>query len=276
MIYKSISFLLFLLLLISCQAPSNKAQDKTTTTPPDDTSAAPSVSTTEEKPLKSPHYFEWQGTINKNIDIHGFWHIVAKDPATQKALLQGKLIYDKVGKPILLLGELDEKENKISLKEMNQEGLITGTLYGDWKDGNINGHWWSPDGEKEYTLQIQTTPKATDVPSVEPKNIAGNYHFSYGEKKYNSSLAVKALGKDSFLLDITGVTAAPSYHIATIEEMPVNVSKHQCIFTYEVESCKLRIRFYAGFAIIDHVDGLNDCPSFGHQASVVGIYRKVE
>jgi hypothetical protein len=233
---------------------------------------------------KTKEVWEWTGTINKTIKVHGDFEIINDREGEEGDVLKGVLVYDKVGKPITLIGKI--RDNYIRLLEVNKEGDVTGMMSGKYEEGVIsNAYWYSPAREKEMEWNVTTKLVTKKQTPLQPLEIEGRYSIQYGEAGGGGFLEVKKLDETTIQFDISNVTGAPSHHIAAVEEGKGKLEKGNTVvydMTYyesleEGErKCIFKIRFFDGLAVVDYVDDHSNCIDFGHNAGVEGLYYKVK
>lgn len=223
--------------------------------------------------------FKWTGTINGSIGIHGHYQMANGFMDSGMDIWVGELIYDKVGKPIKLIGQIQKDGTSIRLLEINPKGNITGIIYGKWNNGNITeGSWYSPTKQNSLDLSIDATPKdEADYTEVRPSkmtDIVGEYHYEYGSEGYLGTLNVHAVKDNQVSFDLACLTSAPGRNIASLEEAIEPMSNYT-IDINMYEACRFNIRFFDGFAVINYVDEKDNC-EFGHNAYVSGFFRKIK
>ena len=233
---------------------------------------------------KTKEVTEWTGTINKTIKVHGNFEVINNKEGEEGDVLKGVLIYDKVGKPITLIGKI--RNDYIRLLEVNQEGDVTGIMSGKYEEGVIsNAYWYSPTWEKEMEWNVTTKSVTKKQTPLQPLEIEGRYSIQYGETGGGGFLEVKQLDETTIQFDISNVTGAPSHHIAAVEEGKGKLEKGNTVvydMTYyesleEGErKCIFKIRFFDGLAVVDYVDDHSNCIDFGHNAGVEGLYYKIK
>lgn len=285
--------IIIMFLLIACQSNNPTTGDQKIVTNKEtisNDSSTPS-SHEEEKEIKEefeeeefdnqmpPRRFEWTGTINGSIKIHGQYQMANGFMDSGMDIWVGELIYDKVGKPIKLIGQLENEGKSIRLLEIDSKGNITGILSGKWQNGSITeGIWFSPKTKDNFNLTINATAKNEEgYTEIRPKKMAdivGKYHYEYGAEGYVGSLHVQTVKDDQVSFELFCLTSAPGRNIASLEEATEPMLDY-AIKVSMSESCQFNIRFFDGFAVIDYLLDKNDC-EFGHNAQVSGIFRKIE
>lgn len=280
-------------LLIACQS-NNSTNTEEIIAHKDTTSSVSTASASseqEETPTKfeeeeleeddsSPIYrYEWTGTINGSIAIHGYYELANGYMDSGMDVWVGELIYDKIGKPIKIIGQLKNGGTSIWFSEMDEIGNITGILAGKWQSGRITeGSWYSPSTRKSFNLTMNAVAKnRDDYQEIRPKNtasIVGKYHYEYGTEGHLGTLDVHSVKDNQVSFDLSCLTAAPGRNIASLEEATNPISDY--VINIDLyKDCEFNIRFFDGFAIIDYVLEKSDC-EFGHNADVSGIFRKIE
>lgn len=275
--------IIVIFLLIACQSNNQRASDKKIIINKD---SSVSDSHQAEKEIEEelenempPRSFEWTGTINGSIKIHGQYQMANGFMDSGMDIWVGELIYDKVGKPIKLIGQLENQGKSIRLLEMDKTGNITGILSGKWQNGSITeGIWFSPKTKDNFSLTINATARnEEDYHEIRPKkatDIVGKYHYEYGSEGYLGSLNVQAVKDNQVSFELFCLTSAPGRNIASLEE----AKEPMLDYTIKInmsENCQFNIRFFDNFAVIDYLLEKNDC-EFGHNAHVSGIFRKIE
>ncbi|MDB5223270.1 MAG: hypothetical protein JWN83_1937 [Chitinophagaceae bacterium] len=254
------------LLIFSCQTKINSTQANNQ----DSTLNNSEVNNSQSQ--NSIHY--WVGNINSNIPI--FLWVIVKD-----SLIQGELFYtkSKSSTPIRILGNIP-KEGDIRICEYQRDGTITGVFNFSKLDSAFEGIWASTKNQKElkFKLSAKDTLLTNIDTSFQPKDIAGNYSYAYGEKGYQGGLNVTKITDDKISFDISSVTSDPSRNIASIDTDTVAIYNNQ--FIYKIpnsDSCEFRVKFLRDFIFIDYTKGYGDCDGFfGLNASVDGIFIKVK
>ena len=79
-------------------------------------------------------------------------------------------------------------------------------------------------------------------------------------------------GKLTYSIDC--VNGPPGYHVATIEETEGTLEGDEITYNMADGDCQIVIRFFKGFAVVEHISGHYDC-GFGMGAGVEGEYMKL-
>lgn len=220
--------------------------------------------------------FEWTGKINGSIAIRGHYRIANGFMDSGMDVLVGELIYDKVGKPIQLFGQLENGGKYVRLFEMDKKGNVTGILSGKWKNGSITeGSWFSPTKRNSLSLEIKAVPQnESNYNESKTNDIVGKYHYEYGKDGHVGTLNVQSVKDNEVTFELFCLTQAPARNIASVEEA-IEPMTNYTINMELSESCQFKIRFFDGFAVINYTNNKVDC-GFGHNADVAGIFKKIE
>lgn len=268
---------LFLLLALvatmaSCSSDGSSADKSSSETKGD--AAADGDS---EAPLATPGDGEWHayhtgkldGKIEIILDLYG-----------QDGAVRGTITYKKSGKPITVVGTL--RKDDLWLKELQADGLVTGTISGKIDRDRISGNWYG-DKEAEYKLETSASSPpegGQEWPYDAPSTVAGTYEYHYppvenGDPGAEGVLTVKQTG-DKIIYSFDCVSSPPAYNMAMIEETESDLDGNVAHY-HETEygDCEFVIRFFKGFAIVEQQNGHYDC-GFGMAASVEGEYIKIK
>jgi hypothetical protein len=198
---------------------------------------------------------------------------------------RGTITYKKSGKPITLIGRMEEDSEgsgTFFMREFQPDGLVTGVLSGSLKDGSLTGNWYGTGDGKELSLNLADTgeePDGSEWPYDVKGSVAGKYGYHYpGDKEGNPGaegvLTVKQNG-DKITYTFDCVTGGPGYNMAMMEDTEGTLEGNEVRFSStEYGDCAFVIRFFDGFAVVEHEDGKYEC-GFGHNASVEGEFVKL-
>lgn len=91
------------------------------------------------------------GTINSNLNVHMKLNF-------NKNEISGTYYYDKYNTQSLKLSGVYDKDNNISMNELDSNGSITGVFNGIISpSGKFIGNWSSPDGTKKFPFAINSS-----------------------------------------------------------------------------------------------------------------------
>jgi hypothetical protein len=216
----------------------------------------------------------YDGTIDGKIAVNMVIRVL-------QGTARGTITYKKSGKPILLLGRMEDN-GTFFLREFQPDGLVTGVMSGTTKDGKISGKWYGTNNDKEYVLQLRRTDDGspdTEWPYDVKGTVAGKYGYHYpkdseGNPGAEGLLTVRQSGdKVTFTFDC--VTGGPGYNMAMMEDTEGILEGNEVWYSStEYGECAFVIRFYDGFTIVEQEEGKYDC-GFGHNAGVEGEYVKL-
>ncbi len=203
------------------------------------------------------------GKIQVKMDLHG-----------RLSLVGGTITYKNPGKPIMVLGSLEE-DGSMFLRELQPDGLVSGVMTGKAKDGKYAGTWSS--GDKELKLDLKSTQRSIgnqEWPYDWKGPKAGEYGYHYpainGDPGAAGTVTIKE--RDSqYSFAIECVTGPPAYRVATVEETPVELEGGHIRYTMPEGDCQFVVHIYRGFVIVEHISGHYDC-GFGMGAGVEGEY----
>lgn len=265
------SFLSLLIILTSCNSTHET------------TSGTDSISTVENKkiadheiasPITIKGTSTWEGTINNKIHV-------SVSLTIDDVVVYGNVIYKKSGKPIMLLGYKDGKNN-ITLHEYYHSGDITGVYFGTIdNDSSITGTWYSgkydlerEEKSKNFALKLESV-ETTSV-DLNDENITGSYEFRYGGDNGASGSIDVGVRDDSVVCSFACVGHGPGFNIAQTMVAAKLVDNHFVTEYMEGEEglCKFEVFFMPGGAFVRHFKNGYDC-GFGYNATLHGIYYKV-
>lgn len=225
----------------------------------------------------------WKGTINKTIKVHGTFEVINNKEGQANDVLKGEIIYDKIGKPIQLIGQL--KDGYINLIELDENANVTGILSGEYANGEIpKAYWFSPTTRDEFEWEVETTPTTIQKEKDTPIDIEGVYSYQYGEEGASGTLEVTAIEGDKIKFNISTVTGAPAHHMATVQETEGQLEGNTVVYDmtdYEIleegeNKCIFKLRFFENMVVVDYVENSYNCMDFGHNAGVSGLYYKTK
>lgn len=269
-------FILTSFILYSCQNTAENTSEPITEETKEDINPKPVIE--EEEPTTSTDdeytYYEFKGSLEGDIPIEIHLNVFGE-------LIQGELFYKKVGKPIRVIGGINE-DDYWSISEFAADGNITGLLTGNFKEQK-DLTWYSPATRKRRKMDLtleQKTKKTTVISLFKTDKIIGKYSYQYGEEGPLGNLEVKEAEGDSVYLDLVCLTHAPGRNIASVEETTLYVKDDKISIIYgergdEFTDCAFDINFYKDFVFIDYIDNRTQC-EFGHNAYVSGIFSRVE
>lgn len=229
--------------------------------------------------------YEWQGEINNKIPVT-VWVEINED------LIVGEIVYlntvDK--KPIRLLGEVNP--DYIHLQEMLPDGVISGMITGNIKDGAFIGHWMSPpkivdegdynfkhiDG-KEYPINLKERSVAHKAYGwdFKPNNLVGRYRYSYGPNNAGGIITLDTPGQDYVFIDyeISSATAAPAFNMADTGPQKGEITGKRLECHLEAD-CAYEMLFFNNFIAVRYLKD-NPCQGvFGWNASLEGLFLKIK
>lgn len=222
----------------------------------------------------APWMERYTGSIDKIISVQ-------VELTGMGELVRGSITYRKTNVPIMVMGHVRQDGN-FFLREYQPDGLITGVMSGSRKGNQLLGKWYGTNHDKEYDLELSATEVRREgvVWPYEAKgSLAGKYGYHYpaesnGDPGAEGFLTVKHSG-DQVVFTFDCVTGPPGYNMAMMEET-AGVLKGNAVHYSSTEEgdCALVIRFFDGFAVVEHEGEKYDC-GFGHNASVEGEFVKL-
>lgn len=214
-------------------------------------------------------YYEYKGSMDGDIPIEMHFNVV-------DGVIFGDLFYKKIGKPISIIGEVGAND-MWTLSEFDQEGLITGIHYGNFK-ALKDLTWYSPATEKSRTMDLEMQAKGSDAPDYKPDDLVGVYKYVFSENGAVGTLNVNEVKGDQVSFDLICLTRAPARNIASVEEAEMTVKDYVIEYREkegEYLDCAFDIKFFKDFAQVKYVDERHEC-EFGHNAYVEGIFKKIK
>ena len=268
-------FILASSLLFSCQNSTDSGAKVIDETTAEEVKAEPVI----VEPIVSSDddeytYYEFKGSLEGDIPLEIHLNVFGK-------LIQGELFYKKVGTPIRVMGEVGEN-NYWHISEYAADGNITGILSGNFKEQK-DLTWVSPMNGKDRKMKLtigEESKKTAANRIFKTDKIIGQYTYRYGKEGPIGNLVVKEAKGDSVYLDLICLTGAPGRNMATLEEATLAVKDDKISVSFggpgeEYRNCAFDIKFYKDFVWIHYVDDRMEC-EFGYNASVVGIFNRVE
>ncbi len=208
---------------------------------------------------------KFEGTINGRFPI--IMNLIFDDN-----LVEGTLIYKKVGLPIKIIGSIDN--NEFTLNEFDTNTQITGTFIAEITGRRLVGYWFSPDGKQMSFVAGQT--EEAFAPTKKPFPLSGNYAYNLGKDSGSGSLYVQQVSQDKIIIEMQAVGSSPSFNQATIEKTEISVKNNVAYYeNKEYGNCKLKLSFTEGGASVIYMPNGFDC-GFGNAVSVVGNYLKFD
>lgn len=253
-----------IVLFASCD--SNRVESAETTA--DDTALPVVVTdTTAEDAYK--HIYAWQGNVDGKYPVL-MWFRRHED------VVMGSLFYTAYkGGEIKLFGTVEGNDCK--MLEMSPSGNISGVWYLSLGESGAEGRWYSPEKRKLYNASLMYTDTAVHIAPVDSigKDVSGIYFYYYGAEGGQGYMEVVQKGTD-VKIGFENVTGAPAHNIASLDGVTLPLFNNEAVYTSnEYGECSFRIRFFNGFAVVNYVDGKNDC-GFGHNATVDGVYVRTK
>lgn len=185
-------------------------------------------------------------------------------------LIEGTLIYTKVGQPIKIVGTL-EGDNLLLHEFYSKENVSGGFNATRTKEG-FSGIWFS---SKPNVNEMNFTVKKTGSREVEKKkpDATGTYSYSFGKNQGVGDIFIQQ-GSNSLVLSALAVKGAPSYNQAILDKVSFKLNGNTGVYeTTEFGKCKLKATFSENSLSIVHLEDAFDC-GFGHGISVAGNYIK--
>ena len=227
----------------------------------------------------------WEGKLGGKIPV--FIHYTIKD-----SILSGQVTYlnTKARKPIRIIGEI-QANNYYRILEFDKNALITGiwtlkikgnSCTGTWFAPPKSG-WYDPDNNKEFT--VKATPSDSLIPewnlSPNPNKLFGRYEYNYTKENGNvGHFTLNKLTDNRADFEILGISSAPGFNIASIEETDVDFEggkDTQFLFKLsDSKDCDFKVIFYNDFATVRYTNGYCQTGYFGHNATVEGLFLKMK
>lgn len=196
------------------------------------------------------------------------------------SVARGTMTYKSSGKPIAVLGKVEE-DGTFFLREYLPDGLVTGVMMGHMKGDKLSGTWNGTAKENDLQMEMTRTQMESDedwpyFPLT--ASTAGEYGYHYPAMAGNAGAAGGIILKhkdERWTFSIDCVTGPPGYRTASIEETEAEVVGDMEIHhTLADGDCQFVIRFFDGFAVVEHVGEHYDC-GFGMGAGIEGEYLKL-
>lgn len=268
---RNIAFAFILCSLFSCSNKANKTENTTETQVVEDTAA---VATEVSAATPAGKVNCYQGMMNGKIPV-----LVAF--AVDDSLIHGEITYLNTKKraPITLLGEYNG-DGRYDIMEFEKNGNVSGLLSVTMKQNTLEGNWYSPMSQKEFTLSLQAKDTTYELPDItfNPNNMNGSYYQRFSEDGPDGNFDIAAVGNDRVAFNALCTTNGPAYNIADIQRDTVKLSSDHFVYHMpDSDSCDFTVRIYNGFLRVTYVNGYNACVGFfGHNATVEGIFLKVK
>lgn len=278
--YFSVLLLMFIFVIASCSDSAPKDETETTQKVP---SEEENMQEPKKKDPNVKYAHCWEGKLGGKIPV--FFHYTIKD-----SILSGEVTYlnTKTRKPIRILGEISPN-NYYRILEFNKKGKITGIWSLKIQGNTCSGTWYEPaetvwDDSKVYKeFKVLASPSDSIIEEwnleADPKKVFGDYAYSFTEENGNSGgFYLRKKNANKALFEISSVTSAPAYNIASIEETEVAFS-NQTAFDFDIpeyETCNFRVTFYKDFAYVRYTNGYCTDGYFGHNATVEGLFLKTK
>jgi hypothetical protein len=190
--------------------------------------------------------------------------------------LGGTITYKKSGEQLMVLGIMED-EVSFFMRQYLPDGLVTGVMWGEMKGDKLSGGWMDSSIRKEQKLEMIRKASESNIvwPYTMKGSVVGEYGFHYpemeGEAGLTGVIAVKSVGENlTYSLDCVHGSADMAASIPETEAvLDGNVLKYEM----PVSRCEFEIRFFDGFAAVEHVGEHHNCGLMG--AIVVGEYVKL-
>lgn len=220
----------------------------------------------------------WSGTIDGDIAI-SVWL------AQEDRFLFGELVYDAIGEPIPIIGDVRPASDLVVLHEFALDGSVTGTLvFDDTGDRSspLTGFW------NELTLELIYDGVDEQAGVFDPTVRSGEYRYQFppfGEGEDDAwgpagYLGISALVDGvSAVVEIQNLRGAPGYNQASIEPVELALDGNRFVFdsddvdlaAFDGLDCAFEVVVFDGFAFVEYLDDRWDC-AFGFGAAVSGVY----
>jgi hypothetical protein len=210
--------------------------------------------------------YTFEGKINEKIPVK-FALIV------DGSLIEGFIIYTRVGQPIKIIGSL-EGDNMLLHEFLNKDQIVGGFNATRTKEG-FSGVWFST---KQDAKELNFTVKKTSEKDIEKQKTetTGTYAYSLGKNSGSGMMYVQQGGSGNLVVSILATRGAPSYNQAILDKVTFKMTGNEAIYeSTEFGKCKLKATFSNNAASIIYLEDAFDC-GFGNAASVVGSYFKTD
>ena len=266
------------------EAAASTSSTTTTSEAPATTTTTVETTTTTTAPVMSDVMAEpgmrsrWSGTIDGDIAI-------TVQLTQQDRFLLGELVYDAVGEPIPVIGDVRPGSDLVVLHEFALDGSVTGTLaFNDPGDRTepLIGFW------NDLTLELRYEGVDDQPYRFEAAVRSGEYRYQFapfgeGDEEFWGPAGYLAIAvvEDgaSAVIEIQNHRGAPGYNQAWIEPIELAVDGNRLVFdSDEVDpalfdglDCAFEVVVFDTFAFVEYLDDRWDC-AFGFGAGVSGVF----
>lgn len=211
----------------------------------------------------------WQGNIDGRYPVL-MWYRIFDD------VVSGYLFYteNKSGDSIRIIGHT--RDSLARILEVWPDGHVSGIWNMELHASSAEGTWYAPGTGKEYNASLMHIDTAVTIQDIKAEDeLTGRYEYSYGDNGARGILKVLQQG-DTVTIGFDNVTGAPARNLAVLDATPLPLKGNEAVYSVnDYGNCSVRIRFYHNFAVVNYIDNRNRC-GFGHNATVDGIYFKIE
>jgi len=211
----------------------------------------------------------WQGNVDGRYPVL-MWYRIFGD------VVSGYLFYteNKTGDSIRIIGHT--RDSLARILEVWPDGHVSGIWNMELHTSSAEGTWYAPETGKEYSASLMHIDTAVTIQDIKAEGeLTGRYEYSYGDKGARGILKVLQQS-DTVIIGFDNVTGAPAHNLAVLDAIPLPLNGNEAVYSVtDYGNCAVRIRFYKSFAVVNYIDNRNRC-GFGHNATVDGIYMKIE
>ncbi len=222
----------------------------------------------------------WTGTISGDIPVFVHFHITNVSYGSWGKLVVGSITYLNTSKkrPIPLLGY--EDGTMVHLREYNPKGMITGILSLTPSIDGLKGNWMKPGRTSGYKIALQPSDSIIPSKSIQttPKHIFGQYRYAYGKTGYRGDVEIKQINDNQAVLSMFSVTSAPGRNMAdggNNDTIPLPTKTTFVHHIKQTKKCSVELHFFKNFVMVNYPKGADCSNAFGHNATLEGVYYKV-
>ena len=191
--------------------------------------------------------------------------------------ISGEMLYKKVGKPIDLIGNIDDA-GTISLQE-TVDGEITGYYEGQIVDRIFTGLWKSADEKTSFDFSMNISDK--DFNTFVKKDLdilkyTGLYEIKPKEGQdadYHYTFEIEQTGEDNIKFLFFGTRGKPSYNMGSLEGNAILKDKIATFNNDDMETCEFQLVFTDNGLTASYLNEKDDC-LFGFRVYLQGNYVK--
>lgn len=168
-----------------------------------------------------------------------------------------------------------EADGRLIFCSFSKDGNMEDGFAGKIMDDSVfQGSWVSMTTNKSLACQLftkDTVPEGKDS-SLAANNVDGTYSYHTGDTGPAGGIVIHRMSAGSISIDLGATSGAPDFASAMVRSASVPFDGETAIYASPSKpNCKLRIRVFKDFVVINYVGKMNQC---GYGASVEGVFAR--